>query len=461
MAGRAISSVAISSLRYRRGGFVASFLTVFLGAGILMSFASMLDVAGQSGVSKDNRSTLSIMAFVVGGWGAIIVASAVATTLSVTTRQRATELALLRSVGATPRQVIRLITAEAALVSLGAVLLAVPVGIGGGYLLLHLLKNTGQISDGVGFRAGGAAFGLGLGLTYVAALFATWLTARRAARRRVQDALLNAAVGGRRASRTRIVTGGLFVLVGINCGVMTATTLKHGDVNTLQSVAAEAAILSSIGFALLAPVIVAAVTRVFGPVVRALGGAPGYLGTLNLRQRAQQAATPLMPIVVLTGMATGTLYMQAITNSVHRHTPGSSTADDKGVETLNYVVVGMIAVFAAVMLVNLLVATISERRREFAQERLIGATPSQIRWVVLTENIVLVIVGLLLGSIAAALTVVPFSLAKTNKVVPDAGVGSYLAIVGGVVVLTIGAALAAVRRTGRGAAITQLTAAAS
>ena len=49
-----------------------------------------------------------------------------------------------------------------------------------------------------------------------------------------------------------------------------------------------------------------------------------------------------MPIIVVTSMATGTLYIQAITNSLHA--PGA----DKSVEMLNYVIVAMLSVFAAI-----------------------------------------------------------------------------------------------------------------
>ncbi|MER5443646.1 FtsX-like permease family protein [Streptomyces sp. NPDC002790] len=110
------TGLAIASVRHRRGGFVASFLSVFLGAAIVMAFAAMLDTAGGPAVASGDRTVLTIMASAIGGWGAIIAAFAVGTTLSVAARQRAGGLALLRSVGATPGQVTRLIMGETALV---------------------------------------------------------------------------------------------------------------------------------------------------------------------------------------------------------------------------------------------------------------------------------------------------------------------------------------------------------
>jgi putative ABC transport system permease protein len=447
------TGLARASVRHRRGGFVASFLAVFLGAAILMAFASMLDTAGGPAVRDTDRTTLTIMATVVGGWGAIVVASAVATTLAVASRQRAGELALLRSLGATPGQAVRLVVGEVALVGTAGALLAIPFGYGGGYLLLHILQNTGQVRHGVGYRFGAAALAVGAAGCLLAALVAAWITARRTARRRVRDAQLAAAGGGRRTSRFRLVAGVVLVLAGANCAVLTATVLDGKQLQT-QSVAGEGAVLSSIGFALLAPVILRVATAVLGPLLRVLG-APGQLGVLGVRRRLQRAATPMMPIVVCTGISVGTLYMQAIWNAAHP----AMNADDKGTATLNYVVVGMLSVFAAVMLVNLIVAETTARRQEFAQLRLTGATPRQVLRLVTAETVLTLVTGLVLGTLAALLSVVPYSLAVTDKAVPDTPFGIYLAVVAGVAALTLAAGLGAARRTTRTPAVAALRAA--
>lgn len=156
-----------------------------------------------------------------------------------------------------------------------------------------------------------------------------------------------------------------------------------------------------------------------------------------------------MPIVVFTAIATGTLYMQSTWNSAHQ----SVSTDDKNVETLNYVVVGMIAVFAAVMLVNLLVAEMTSRRREFAQLRLAGATPRQIFLLVGAENVLILTTGVLFGSLAALLTVIPYSIAVTHEALPDTSIGIYCAVVATVIVLCGASSVGAARRITRSAAI--------
>lgn len=443
-----MTGLVVASVRHRRGGLFATFLAVFLGATIVMAFASMLDTAGDPGVSATDKSTLTIMASVVGGWGAIIVASAVVTTVSVAARQRVTELALLRSVGATPAQVVRLMLGEVLVVASRAIVLALPAGFGGGAALVHIFRHTGQIGGNVQYRFADAALGIGVGETLLAALLATWLTARRMARRQVSEALFDAAIGVRRMSRTRSVTGLVLLSAGIGCAVVTATVLDGAKLQS-QSVAAEGAILSAIGFALLAPRILTVAVTILGPALRLLGREPAQLSLLRVRQRTQQAATPMMPIIVSTGIAVGTLYLQSIWNSAHHTT----SADDTTTQTLNYVVVGVIAVFAAVMLVNLLVADLTGRRRDFAQLRLLGATPHQVLRVVGSESALMLMVGLVFGSAAGLLTIVPYSIAVSDTVVPDTSLVSYLAVVAAIIVLTVAASQTAARRVTRMPAI--------
>ena len=445
-----MTGIVLASLRRRRTAFVASFLSVFLGTSIVMAFAAMLDTSFGDGVSGADRNTLGIVAAVVGGWGAIIVGSAVATTVAVAARQRAGELALLRSAGATPRQVTRLIMGETAAVAAAGALLAVPVGFGLGRGLLAMLSASDQVSSSVDYHFGAAALGIGLGVGFVVALLATRIAAKRAAGRTIREALFEADAGGRRIGRVRFWAGLVCLGIAAQNVVMSLTMVDGKKVYDVQMIASEACIFAGIGFALLAPVLLERAIDLLAGVVGRLGGTPGELAVAGIRQRLQQAATPLMPIIVVTSIAIGTLYMQAVTNGLH------AKSNDKVTETLNYVIVGMIVVFAAVMLVNLVVTTVHARRSEFAQQRLVGATSRQLLAMIGAESGVLLVVGLFFGTVGGLLTVVPFTLKTTHSVVPDASIGIYLGIVLGVAALTAGAMVMAGRRATAGDAVAVL-----
>src|SRR5262249_35835571 len=139
-------ALALRSLRRRAGAFTATFLAIFLGATILMAFASLLDTSLGEGVSSANRETLVTMANVVGGWGLLIVIFAVASTLTLSVRQRGTELALLKSIGATPAQIRRMIVGEAAVVAVIAAASAIPLAILAGHGLFAMLVHTHQLA---------------------------------------------------------------------------------------------------------------------------------------------------------------------------------------------------------------------------------------------------------------------------------------------------------------------------
>jgi len=176
----------------------------------------------------------------------------------------------------------------------------------------------------------------------------------------------------------------------------------------------------------------------------------GYLAGTNVRQRPDQATNVLMPIVVFVGLAAGSLYLQSVFNNANAASRIAESADGKGVETLNFIIVAMIAVFAAVVLINIAVATTIHRRREFGQERLLGATPAQVLWMVGLESITTAVAGLIFGTVGALAGVVPYSIARTHSAAPHVGIGIYLGVVAVVVVLmaaaNLGATLRAMRR---------------
>jgi putative ABC transport system permease protein len=103
-------------------------------------------------------------------------------TFTMLVAQRTKELALLRAVGASRRQVTRSVLAEAAMVGLVASVAGLAAGIGVGAGVRAVLSATDStLPDGplvVRATTVAAALAVGVGVTMLAA----WLPARRAAR---------------------------------------------------------------------------------------------------------------------------------------------------------------------------------------------------------------------------------------------------------------------------------------
>jgi putative ABC transport system permease protein len=140
----------------------------------------------------------------------------------------------------------------------------------------------------------------------------------------------------------------------------------------------------------------------------------------------------------------------AIENSAPTAPGGSVTPVDAAtLETVNYVVVGMIATFAALMVANTVAAVAVDRRREFGQQRLAGATPRQVVTTNVLEAALVAVTGLVVGAVASLGTIVPYSVVKLETVVPDVG-GLWWALVwAAAVLLTVGSTWIAVRRAVR------------
>lgn len=449
--------LAMHYLRHRTRSFAVSFLAIWLGATLLMSFLSLLDTVAADDLDSEAVESLSIMGFVVSSWSLVIVVFALASTLTLVVRQRDGEMALLKSVGATPGQIRRLIVFETASVAVVATLAAIVPGMLAGNGVLTLMQDTGQVPDGVVHDFGPIALGVGTAATLLAAVVAAATAARRTTTISVQDATVAAAIGTARLGKARIVGGVVLLVLGVNAGVLTATVFSDLDLEKM-GIAGQSVVFTSIGFALLAPALVRMSIAVLAKPVERFAGLSGYLTILNLRQRTEQLAGALVPIILFTGIAAGTLYLQGVENSAVAASGIAKTTEAKNIEMGNMVVVSMIALFAAIMLVNTLIAATVHRRREFAQHRLAGSTPPQVLSMVSVESVVLTLTGVVFGTLAAAPGVIAYSLARSDTLAPDASAGIYLGVVGVAAMLAITSTVGAARQVIRTPAVHSLAA---
>ena len=205
----------------------------------------------------------------------------------------------------------------------------------------------------------------------------------------------------------------------------------------------------TLGLALLAPTLLRGAARLASGLLERCG-APGYLAAYDAGRRSQLLAGILAPVIVLVGMGLGTLYLMAIENHAPPVVGGDVTqVDADTLALLNYVVVGMIATFAGIMVVNTVASVVVDRRRELGQQRLIGATRGQVVATSTLEAALVAVTGLVVGGVASLGTVVPYSLVKLDRVVPDVTVLWWVLVWAAAVVLTVGSTLVAVRRAVR------------
>jgi putative ABC transport system permease protein len=282
--------------------------------------AGRLDLpAGVSVLSGDDRGAaefvgisasrlpLILVSAIFGGMAAVVMAIVVATTIGLSVRQRRRELAVLRTTGATPDQVRRMVVIETMAVSvaggLGGLALARPVGTG----LFHLLTDSGVFPSALDYRQGPLPYLAAALLTFAVTRVAAGMTAGAAARIRPIEALAEAAIPPVSVTRIRFLLGCLFAVGTVSLAL---TTLFMDPVNS-SALGGPAVLTGAIAVAILAPAVLRAmITRRVVGAVAWIAGTSGGLAVVNLRTRAVQFAAVLSPIVLATGIGLGNVYSQ-------------------------------------------------------------------------------------------------------------------------------------------------------
>jgi putative ABC transport system permease protein len=232
------------------------------------------------------RTFLLVFAVISVFVGAFIIFN----TFSMLVAQRSRELALLRAVGASRKQVTRAVLGEAAGVGVVGSTLGLAAGAGLA-LLLQVL-----------FRAAGADLGGGLVFTYkpvvwsyavgvAVTVMAAYLPARRAAKIPPVAAMRDDVAMPHRSLRVRLVVGSMVTVAG---AVLSGFGLGGGPLATLGAGAA----LVFVGVAMLAPVISRPVVRVLGAAYPRLFRTPGRLATQNAQRNPRRTAATASALMI-------------------------------------------------------------------------------------------------------------------------------------------------------------------
>ncbi|WP_190232744.1 ABC transporter permease [Streptomyces avicenniae] len=245
------------------------------------------------------------LAAAFGGLAALVTVFAVAGAVSLSLRRRRQDMALLRAIGATPRQVRRMILVETSVLAVFATALACVPGPRVGEWLLATFADNGVVPASIAYRSGAVPLIAGAGTALLTALCAAFLAARAAGRTRPVEALADVTADRARFGVVRLIAALACLGGGTALAVVTARTPGPDA----DSVATPAALLWTSGFGLLGPVLSRAFTAVLRRPMRAAGGLAGDLATLNARAGAARTANAVMPVMLATGLALSLVYL--------------------------------------------------------------------------------------------------------------------------------------------------------
>ena len=271
--------------------------------------------------------TTALLAFA--GVAVLVGAFIIQNTFRIIVAQRTRELALLRAVGATGRQVMVMVVIEALVVAVAASALGVLAGVG----LAELLK-AGMDAVGFGPPEGPLTVAprtvvVAVTVGVVVTLFSALLPARAASRVAPVAAMREAAAGPQQRSlRRRAASGAALTLLG---GVALAAGIFGGNGLVLVAAGALGVFL---GVSVLAPLFARPVASILG---RPLPGVVGLLARENTRREPRRtAATASALMVGVALVAFVSIFAASIKTSVAEALEGAFPADLALVSTSFY-----------------------------------------------------------------------------------------------------------------------------
>jgi putative ABC transport system permease protein len=278
------------------------------------------------------RTELIAVTAAFGGLALFIALFVVSSTMGLSIQQREREIALLRAVAATPGQIRRMISWEAAIVGLiGSAVGILPGAILGRELAEGLVRH-GIAPPNLTVSAGWLPMTAAVAGGVIAALLAVLAAGRRAARVPPTHALTEAAVEPRLLGPGRVI-GGLLSLAGAVPLLAVATTTSAPDTAAATSEMTALFLLAAVGF--LGPVVARLAAGVLGPPLARLSPVGGFLASANLRTATRRFSSASTPLMLTVGMSCTLLFSSttidhAVTQERHAGVTGELAITSSG-----------------------------------------------------------------------------------------------------------------------------------
>lgn len=254
-------------------------------------------LTGEERLQADAPTVLASYTGAVGVFGSmagITVFAAlfvIAGTIAFAARQRLRELALLRTLGATPRQVRRLLGLEAWAVGLTAALAGAPLGLWLAGWLGEQFVDTGAVPASLEVHGGALPLLIAVGAGLVVARLAAFFAGRRAARIAPAEAMRESAAAPAGGGPVRLALG--MILVAGAVAVLVFTPMRGGIGVGMGFIACALLIC---GAAALGPWLVRMVCTVLAGL---LPGTSGRLAAANTRAFPLRAAGAALPLALM------------------------------------------------------------------------------------------------------------------------------------------------------------------
>lgn len=302
-----VDSVAVYPRPGVATGLLASRITAALPHGSALVLTG--DARGQAEFpdAAGDSSNLIPLAAVSGPLMMVIAMFIVASTLGLAVQLRRRQIALLRAVGATPRQLRRLVLRQTLLVAIPAACLGLLPTEAAGRQLVSAMADHGLVTGDLIYHQNFIPTLTGAAIAVFTGVIAALVASHGATRVPPVEALGFDNTPQRWMSWPRLVLGLLFLAGAIALSVVTALVF-NGQI--AASTAGPSAMAWVITVALFGPALTRPVLSVLGRVAAALAPRTGHLAMLTIQGRGARTAALVTPVMLATGLATALLYMQ-------------------------------------------------------------------------------------------------------------------------------------------------------
>ncbi|MEU0139203.1 FtsX-like permease family protein [Streptomyces albidoflavus] len=269
----------------------------------------------ESGTAGANRAAaldevatlLAIMALI----GCFVSVFVVSGTFAFSIAQRRRELALLRTVGATPAQVTRMVTAEAAALGAAASAVGCLIGVQGSDGITAVLQHYGMAPADMEVPVSVPVLVISFVIGLAVALAGVLAASRRAARVRPAETLRESDTDTKVMTRGRWITGGLFLALAVLLLVQLPRAGDDGAV-VISLLLTEILVIAMVAFA---PLLVPPLVRVAAWPVAALTRFTGTLAADSARAAVRRTASCAAPILVTVAVAGSLVSMSDATSA--------------------------------------------------------------------------------------------------------------------------------------------------
>lgn len=251
---------------------------------------------------------------VFGGSALLIAVLVIAGTVGLSVTQRHRDIALLRALAATPRQVRRMVVREAAAVAVLAAGTGIWPGLAGATWLRDQFVARGMVPDSFRTHVSWLPPVVAASSALVIATVAAWIASRRASRIRPTEALAETAVDRGGTGLVRIALG----LIASAGGITLCLVSAHASGDGAAGISVATVFTLVVAVALLSPLLIRVAAATVGRALR-LAGVTGRLAAANTATSARKLSAVVSSLVLAVALGGSLWFVQTSETHVAAH----------------------------------------------------------------------------------------------------------------------------------------------